>query len=330
MAALALARRRPRLRAGIRTHRALRRGVRAARTIPRSKRPISAGPRPRNKMHAATRSHPAQSAHRRPTGDASATSASRDGRIAAIEPRIGADAQEERARTAVSSSGASSKPTSISTSRASSIAASWSRHPRGGDRRGRRRQARFHRGRCLRARPPHAGEGDRAAARRTCARMSRSIRGIGLRRLQRDAPAEDGLRVGDRPRDLRLSAGGADQRSRHRGADGRGLRSRRRRGRRLPLHRHEPARADRAHLRDRAALRPRHRLASRLRSRPELDASRRGVPADRQPRNAAGASRSATSPSCRRSTAQSSSTSSHAASPTPASRSPCCRRPICS
>ena len=47
-------------------------------------------------------------------------------------------------------------------------------------------------------------------------------------------------------------------------------------------------------------LRPRHRLPSRFRSRRLLDASRRGLPADRRTTATAAASRSAMSPSCRR------------------------------
>ena len=44
----------------------------------------------------------------------------------------------------------------------------------------------------------------------------------------------------------------------------------------------DPHGADRPHLRDRAPLRPRHRFPSRFRSRCLLDASRRGLPADRR------------------------------------------------
>ena len=75
---------------------------------------------------------------------------------------------------------------------------------------------------------------------------------------------------------------------------------RRRPDRRLPLYRQRSARTDRSHLRARAALRSRHRLPSRFRSRPVLDRHRRRS-AGRPTRIAmAAASPSATSPSCRR------------------------------
>ena len=68
---------------------------------------------------------------------------------------------------------------------------------------------------------------------------------IGLQGLPRAAAAEARVRLGARPAALRLPAGGADQRSRHRGAAGGRLRAGRRPDRRLPLCRHAPRRAPR-------------------------------------------------------------------------------------
>ena len=95
----------------------------------------------------------------------------------------------------------------------------------GGHRRDGARQARLHRGRHRRPRPPHLGEGDprrhhaHAHARR--GRSARRPQGV-----QRAAPAGARVCLGDRPADLRVSAGGPHQRSRHRGAAGGGLRAR--------------------------------------------------------------------------------------------------------
>ena len=69
----------------------------------------------------------------------------------------------------------------------------------------------------------------------------------------------------------------------------RGVRAGRRPDRRLSLYRQRSARPDRAHLRNRAAIRSRHRLSSRFRSRSVVDGSRRSLSATRRPRAGAGA-----------------------------------------
>ena len=61
-----------------------------------------------------------------------------------------------------------------------------------------------------------------STARRGCAPSSRSIPAVGLRGFEAVAGAGRRLQMGDRPRNLRLSAGRADQLSRHRGAACRG------------------------------------------------------------------------------------------------------------
>ena len=155
------------------------------------------------------------------------------------------------------------------------------RNAGGSDRLGGGGQARLHRIRHLRPRAKHPGEGHRPGHdAHAHARGGRSPRRAPW--LQRRPRAQARLRLGDRSADLRLSAGGPDQRSRHRGTAGGSLRARRGCHRRMPLHRHRSADAHRAHLRHRPPLRPRHRLPSRFRHRSLLDASRRGVPADRR------------------------------------------------
>ena len=146
-------------------------------------------------------------------------------------------------------------------------------------------------------------------------------------RPRRRAAADRRIQMGDRHRDLHLPAGGPAQQSRHRRADGRGAEERRQRRRRRALYRHQSARPDRPHLRDRARVRHRHRHASRFRRRPRTT-STSSTSASRPSKfkyggrvaighvtklsaRAAGAVR-ASAPSAWR---------------TPASRSPCCPRP---
>ncbi len=104
---------------------------------------------------------------------------------------------------------------------------------------------------------------------------------IGLTSFQRDPAAEGRLCLRHRSADLRLSAGGPAQRSRLRGIADRGLRTGRGRDRRLPLYRQRSRRPYRAHFRDREALRPRCRFPSRFRSRPFGDVAAGSLPADR-------------------------------------------------
>ena len=80
-----------------------------------------------------------------------------------------------------------------------------------------------HRGGCLCARPPHARKGDRAGHDARCGPMSRSIRGWASQFQRRSQRLKAGLCLGHRSGNLRVSAGGPDQRSRHRGASGRKL-----------------------------------------------------------------------------------------------------------
>ena len=87
-------------------------------------------------------------------------------------------------------------------------------------------------------------------------------------RLRRGPVADRRLQMGDRHRDLRVSAGRADQLSRHRGAAGRGAEARRQGDRRGAALRQRPGGADRPHLRARPRVRRRHRHASRCRRRP--------------------------------------------------------------
>ena len=99
---------------------------------------------------------------------------------------------------------------------------------------------------------------------------------------------------------LRVPAGRPDQRSRHRGAAGRGLRGGRRPDRRLPLYRQRSARPDRAHLRASrgASTSTSTSISTSISTRPGCTSTRS---AGRPTRIAtAAASRSATSPSCRR------------------------------
>ena len=84
-------------------------------------------------------------------------------------------------------------------------------------------------------------------------------------RLRRREGADRQVQVGDRPRDLRHAAGGPDQQSRHRRADGRGAEERRDGRRRGAQLRHRPRGADPPRLRDGARVRRRHRHASRQR-----------------------------------------------------------------
>ena len=174
------------------------------------------------------RSHPARCAHRR-TAKRSAwsTSASRDGRIAAIAPASAGGAARGAARRPAGPRRASSRPTSISTSPASSTAA-HRRAARCRRRSPRRRAAKraFTEDDIYARAPPHAGEGDPAAAPRACAPMSRSIRASGckgfhaIRRLKRDYAWAIDLEICVFPQE------GLTQRSRHRGVAGRGLRAR--------------------------------------------------------------------------------------------------------
>ena len=84
-------------------------------------------------------------------------------------------------------------------------------------------------------------------------------------RARRRQGADRPLPLGDRPRNLRHAAGGPDQQSRHRRADGRSPQGGRHRGRCSAQLRHRPARPDPPRLRDGARIRRRHRHASRQR-----------------------------------------------------------------
>ena len=178
-------------------------------------------------------------------------------------------------------------------------------------------------------RPPHAGAGDpqrhhaHAHPRRGRSRASACKGFEAIAELTRDYAWALDLQICVFPQEGLINDPGTEELLVAACARGR------RPDRRLPLHRHAPARADRAHLRDRPALRPRHRLPSRLRPRSRLDAPRRGVPRRPTPTATAAASPSAMPPSsrpCR----PSGRWRSRDAWPTPAWPSPCCRRPICS
>ena len=98
-------------------------------------------------------------------------------------------------------------------------------HAAGGHRRDRARQGGLHRGGHRRPRPPHPGAGDpqrhHAHAHARGGRSPHRAEGV-----PRHRSAQARIRLGARSADLRLSAGGADQRPRHRGAAGGGLRAR--------------------------------------------------------------------------------------------------------
>ena len=119
--------------------------------------------RRRRSSDMSARSDPARRAHRRTRGRASSTSPSADGRIAD-------DRAEHRRRCA---GGTARRPAGAARLRRDAHPSRQVLHPgslphrehghaAGGDRRGRRGQARLHRGGRLRARPAHAGEGDPA------------------------------------------------------------------------------------------------------------------------------------------------------------------------
>ena len=203
------------------------------------------------------------------------------------------------------------------------------RHAGGGDRRGRRRQARLHRGRRLRARPAHAGKGD-PAGHDAHAHPCRGRSAHRPAQLRGDPAAEARLCLGDRSRDLRVSAGGPDQRSRHRGTAGRGLRGGRRPDRRLPLYRHatrtsrsrasSPSRSDSTSTSTSISISISTRpgcISTRCAGRPTRTAG-------------AGASPSAMSPSCRPLRTERLARRSRRCWRTAASPSRCCRRPTCS
>ena len=151
----------------------------------------------------------------------------------------------------------------------------------------------------LRARQAHAGESD-PQRHHAYAHASRGRSRHRAARARRRAAAGRGIHMGDRPRDLHLPAGGPAQQSGHRRADGRGARARRPRGRRRALHRQQSARPDRPRLRDRARVRHRHRHASRFRPDRRRHGPALRLRAHARNSNMAAASRSATSPSCRR------------------------------
>ena len=141
------------------------------------------------------------------------------------------------------------------------------RRPRGGDRRGRQAEEVVHRRGRLQQGEAHPGEGHpqrhHAHAHATRGRPRHRLARAGGR-----AAADRGVQVGDRSGDLHLPAGGPAQQSRHRRADARGPEERRIGGRRRALHRQEPARPDRPHLRHRPRVRHRYRHAPRFRRRP--------------------------------------------------------------
>ena len=94
--------------------------------------------------------------------------------------------------------------------------------PRRGDRRGRRAEEDVHR---RRTSTPAPSARSRKAILNGTTHMRTHLEvdpGIGLRGLEGVLPADRRVQVGDRPRDLRLPAGGPAQQSRHRRADGRG------------------------------------------------------------------------------------------------------------
>ena len=173
--------------------------------------------------------------------------------------------RDHRSRRPAGVARVSSRPTSISTSRASSIAAG----PRRGDLEEAIAEA-------AKAKAAFTPEDVHARATRTLEKailqgtthMRTHLEvdpGVGLRGLEGVLPLVEGICLGDRPRDLRVPAGGAAQQSRHRRADGRRARPRLPRGRRRALYRQQSARPDRPRLRAGARLRHRHRHASRFR-----------------------------------------------------------------
>ncbi len=203
--------RRPRLCPGIGTDRPRRIPPRRWQTIPSSRRPISAAPRRRNKSDA-VRSRPATRASCRlgtePAGHRHQRWTHRRDRASILRPT-----PRRRSR----------RPPGHSRTCRDAHPSRQVLHPGslpigagdagGGHCRGRRGQARIHRGRRLRARPPHAGKGDRAghdAHAHAC--RGRSARGPA--QLRRHPPPQARLPLGDRPRNLRLPAGRPDQRSR--------------------------------------------------------------------------------------------------------------------
>ena len=143
--------------------------------------------------------------------------------------------------------------------------------------------------------------------------------GIGLRGLEGIKPLVKGIRLGDRYRDLHLSAGRAAQQSRYRRVNDHGAEVRRQgRGRRT-LHRQQPPWTDRSHFRDGARVRHRRRHALWT-SAPIQTISICSTSASRR-RSTNGEVElpSATSPNCRRHRRHSW-PSAHPASPTPVSR----------
>ena len=104
------------------------------------------------------------------------------------------------------------------------------------------------------------------------------------------------------------------------------LKTRRQGGRRRALHRLEPARPDRPHLRHRPRVRHRHRHAPRLRAEPGRSRPRSTSASSPSASSGAGASPSATSPSSRP-PLPISSPSAPSAWRTPALPSPCSPRP---
>ena len=122
----------------------------------------------------------------------------------------------------------------------------------------------------------HVGRGRRTRAAHTLEQLhrarhhARAHAGRGRSRhrharLRGGALADRRLQVGDRHRDVRVSAGGPDQLSRDRRAAGGGAEARRQGDRRRAALRHRRGRPDRAHLRAGARVRRRHRHASRRR-----------------------------------------------------------------
>ena len=130
--------------------------------------------------------------------------------------------------------------------------------------------------------PPRRGDIARVPRQRhdADAHAARNRPGRRIAQLRGRTRAGGRLPMGDRPRNLRLSAGRDDQLSRHRGTARCGAETGRAGARRGAALRQRPGGADRARLRAGKRVRCRSRPASRCRRRPEPDAHLPGARID--------------------------------------------------
>ncbi len=217
-------RRRPRLCAGVRPCRARRYGG-GARRRPRAGSRVSR-PIPGGAVADAARSRPARRAHRRPRGRHRRHRSRRRTHRRHRDKHCHRRSRGE-ARRAAGVSGLRRDPYPSRQVLHSRPLPRRARHAEGSHRPGRRGQTRLHRRGRLCARLPHPRKGDRAR-HDTDAHACRGRSAHRAEELRCCPTAQAGLCLGDRPRHLRVSAGRAAQRSRHRGTARRGVRARRR------------------------------------------------------------------------------------------------------